>query len=521
MGQGVSREQIARAKEIGIEEYILTHEPNNVKRIGRAYYLKDHDSIEISNGLWNWHSHEIGGKNVIDYLIFVRGYCFVDAVRHLAGGEIVVTRPVAPKARPPTEMKQVERESLRLPPRNADNKRVIAYLQSRGIDREIVQNCIERGSLYETATFHNACFVGRDKSGKTRFAAMRGTEGDFKRDADGSDKRYGFWLPPRSPANTAVAVFESPIDALSHVTIEPKFDGWRLSLGGTALVALTHFLEQRPEISDCVVCTDNDDAGNRAAAEIRDKLDTLGIANCRALPPLGKDWNETLMYTQSEVKFLEDKRKDIRFITSDYKTLFTVKDGDSIRFTSGYDGEVQTLKCRFIDEAHLTLIGKYHNDYHICELAEILERNGSKCEPITGQKPTLNILAAKYGEDLQAVEIPMTDASIRKLVGGKYNVELLYVDGQGINGNYGARVHGAVVRGKEGVAVCGVGGDDNTLTSLHPYWAQKYIRELSPAERPATPEKADFLGKIDKFKEKAAAQLPKAANPDKLRAALE
>jgi hypothetical protein len=45
---GVSREQIARAKEIGIDDYILSREPDNVKRVGNAYYLKDHDSLEIS-----------------------------------------------------------------------------------------------------------------------------------------------------------------------------------------------------------------------------------------------------------------------------------------------------------------------------------------------------------------------------------------------------------------------------------------------------------------------------------------
>jgi hypothetical protein len=85
---GVTREQIERAKEIGIEEYILSHEPNNVKRVGNAYYLKDHDSLEISNGLWNWHSHGVGGKNVVDYLIKVRGYDFVSAVRELAGDAV-------------------------------------------------------------------------------------------------------------------------------------------------------------------------------------------------------------------------------------------------------------------------------------------------------------------------------------------------------------------------------------------------------------------------------------------------
>jgi predicted Abi (CAAX) family protease len=74
---GVSKEQIARAKEVGIEDYILSHEPNNIKKIGNALYLRDHDSLEISNNLWNWHSQGIGGKNVIDYLIKVRGYDFV------------------------------------------------------------------------------------------------------------------------------------------------------------------------------------------------------------------------------------------------------------------------------------------------------------------------------------------------------------------------------------------------------------------------------------------------------------
>ena len=61
--------------------------PGGVSReqIDRAHYLKYHDSLEISNGLWNWHSQGIGGRNVVDYLINVRGFGFVEAVRHLTG----------------------------------------------------------------------------------------------------------------------------------------------------------------------------------------------------------------------------------------------------------------------------------------------------------------------------------------------------------------------------------------------------------------------------------------------------
>jgi hypothetical protein len=119
----------------------------------------------------------------------------------------------------------------------------------------------------------------------------------------------------------------------------------------------------------------------------------------------------------------------------------------------------------------------------------------------------LDVLAAKYGEPLQDTAIPMTEAALRKLVGGKYETEVLYVDGQGINGRYGQQARGAVLRGKEGIVVCGVGGENNTPTSLHPYWARNYKRELSPAERPAQAEKKpSLLGKLDGAKEKAAEQ---------------
>jgi hypothetical protein len=502
-GNFVTLAQIARAKEIGIEEYILAHEPNNVKRVGSAYYLKDHDSLEIGNGLWNWHSQGVGGKNCIDYLIKVRGYGFVDAVRCLAGEDYGLNIAPAPKARPPTVSKsERERAAFRLPLRNADNDRVIAYLQSRGIDRDLILDCIKRGALYETAAWLNCCFVGRDENGKARYATLRGTLGDFKRDADGSNKCFGFRLPPDNPQSNTLHVFESPVDLLSFDTlrklghIDPKDaqDDWRLSLGGTSPAALTEFLGRHPEIAHCVVCTDRDTAGDLAFSEIAEKL-TIKVSR---LIPVGKDWNETLQQIRKEVKPLEDVRKDIRFINSRCDTLFTVKDGDSIKFTAGYDGEVKNLKARWIDDAHIQLIGKYQNDYHIRQFAEIMEENSSKYEPIPGQKPTIDVIAAKYGDSLTDTTIPMTDAAMQRLVGGKYKTEPLYVDGQGINGNYGPQIRAMLIRGKDGIAVCGVGGNGNALTSLHPYWAQKYKREMGVIKKPS------LLGNLETKKAVAA-----------------
>jgi hypothetical protein len=248
---------------------------------------------------------------------------------------------------------------------------VIAYLTERGIDRTLIDDCIRRRLLYESGDgWHNCVFLGRGERGKARFAALRGTECDFKRDADGSDKSYGFTLPPdfardnRSRNSRSAAVFESPVDALSHRLLEPSFDGWRLSLGGTALPALTRFLEAHPEVEKLFVCTDNEEAGNRATTEIKARFSNYRVT--RQLPPAGhKDWNEAI---GKEVKKLEDKRKDIIFRGGDYREAFRIKDGESIKFTSGYDGKVSVEKCRWIDEC-LTKIGSEY--YHVDEWAGI------------------------------------------------------------------------------------------------------------------------------------------------------
>jgi DNA primase len=337
-------------------------------------------------------------------------------------------------------------------------------------------------------------FVGFDERGTARYAALRGTFADFRRDADGSDKRYGFALPPSNRGSNTVAVFESAIDVLSHRVLVPDFAGWRLSLGGTSLNALTHFLEINPHTDYCVVCTDNDDAGNRAAAKIA-KLS--GITVTRSPPQVGKDWNDALKSMRTEVNDMEDVRTDIIFRDSEYKEKFRIKDGDSIKVTFGYDGEVVTRKCRWIDECHTKIGGEY---YHNDEYAEKAAKAGNTIEPIASERPQIDILAAKYGEDLQAVTIPMIEAAIRKLVGGKFETETLYYPSRTeqikdrkveIKG----KAFGAVVRGKDGIAVCGL--TDGVLTSLHPYNEQTQKRELSPAEQS---KKSSMLGEMAEAK---------------------
>lgn len=72
------------------------------------------------------------------------------------------------------------------------------------------------------------------------------------------------------------------------------------------------------------------------------------------------------------------ERKYIRFINSDYKTLFHIPDSGRIRITRA-DGAETDRVCRFIDEYH-TQVG--HFTYHICEFAERMEQIGSTYAPL-------------------------------------------------------------------------------------------------------------------------------------------
>ena len=160
---------------------------------------------------------------------------------------------------------------------------------------------------------------------------------------------------------------------------------------------------------------------------------------------------------------MTDARKDIIFRDEDYKVKFKIKDGDSIKITSGYDGEVLIRKCRFLDETHLN-VGS--TCYHVDEFMERMTRVGNKYEPIPNQEPKLDILISEPGKPPRDTEIPMRLDAIRELIGGEPEI-------------IGNDKFSAIVKGANGngvILVCGIKGDD--LTSLHPYDAQTQKREL-------------------------------------------
>lgn len=308
---GVSKEQIAQARDIDLLAYLQSHEPGVLRRTGpNTYRHREHDSLVYHRGYWYWNSR---GKriNAVDYLIEIRGYGLVDAVNRLTGGGTLAalsSPPLPPKAARPDP----EPRPFRLPWARRCATFMVSYLQRRGLDTEVIGRCIRLGLLYESRYNGDAVcvFVGKDDAGKGRFACVRSIAGDLKKDVSGSDKRYSFCYPPEQTDSRQLAVFEAPIDALSHASLQRlegwKWDGYRLSLGGTSPVALVSFLERHPEIRRVALYMDSDRAGLVNARRIKEILRTdarFKHIRVSVNPPRGaKDYNEKLKNTLARMR---------------------------------------------------------------------------------------------------------------------------------------------------------------------------------------------------------------------------
>ena len=296
----VSQDDVRQAKQMDLLTYLQSYEPQELVPLsGGTYCTREHDSLKISNGKWHWFSRGVGGRSALDYLIIVQEYTFPEAVETILG-RAAIQPPVFAAPKPSHEKK------LLLPPLNENTDAVVKYLRGRGIDREIIDHCIAHGLLFETKPYHNAMFVGYDHTGKARYAALRGTMGDFKGEAEGSDKHYSFVMADRPDADY-VHLFESAIDAMSYGTLL-KITGrdWQqaplLSLAGVykttrenmVPLALQRFLDDHGGINTLLLHLDNDEIGRGAAQGIiRDLGDRYRVID--SPPPDAKDVNDYLV----------------------------------------------------------------------------------------------------------------------------------------------------------------------------------------------------------------------------------
>lgn len=315
----IPREIVAEAKKIDLLTYLKNYEPSELIEVCRGTYsTRTHDSLKISNGLWYWFTKQVGGKNAIDYLMQVRNYSFTDAVQTVMGN-IKVQAPIIYKQKEKSKDRKLD-----LPLKASNNNIAINYLLSRGIEKEIIQFCIERNLLYEEHKNHNVVFVGYDEKQIPRYAFCRATnEERFMREATGSDKKYSFKLNSQKE-NNILHVFESSIDLLSFATLlKLSSRNWKeenmLSLGGIYTsnydinkskipVALVEFLEKNPNINEIHLHLDRDLAGRNATTFLQQVLNEK-YKVLDSTVPFGKDMNEYLCLKKQTQKIEKERTR--------------------------------------------------------------------------------------------------------------------------------------------------------------------------------------------------------------------
>lgn len=313
----IEPQRLQQIKEVDLLSFMKVYEPQELKKIsGNNYCTVTHDSLLISNGLWNWFSQGIGGKTALDYLIKVKGLSFTVAAETIESIMNVAPLFGSEQATQPLHKKDAPKEKKRfeLPMPAINNRNVFRYLTMRGIDREIVNYCFQKKVIYQCKKYGNAVFVGHDEKGIPKYATRRATNSNFKADVLGSDKRFCFHF--ENPAQPMLCVFESAIDLLSFATlIKQCLGNWQdftlLSVGGVNKIgeipiALNYFLERNPYITNIMLCFDNDEVGKKAAENIHQKLKsnyTISILNLAK----GKDINEFLMI-QNSCKTMQKER---------------------------------------------------------------------------------------------------------------------------------------------------------------------------------------------------------------------
>ena len=303
MPKYVPKELVKKAKEVDLLTYFMNYNPSELVKKGvGTYCLKTHDSVIISNGLWHRFSTNEGGKTALDYLMKVEKMTLQEAVQSILNREIIEYKV------PKEELKENRR--LVIPTKAGNNNRAIEYLKNRGIDEEIIQECINNNMIYQEDKTNNIVFIGFDNDGNIKYAGCRSTGNKrIMRDAKGSSKEFSFRMLSNIK-NNSIHIFESAIDLLSYATML-KIKGYDyknhnlIALAGVyqpssnieqskVPITVLNFLHNNPNIKQIVLHFDNDRAGRQATKAMIIALSKYNVYDIPA--PYGKDINDYLCF---------------------------------------------------------------------------------------------------------------------------------------------------------------------------------------------------------------------------------
>ena len=307
----VTDEQKERAAFVNLPQFLMAH-GFDLKKVGREYVWKDHDSLHIKDngpgerGAWFRFSEDKGGDN-IGFLREYMGMSFVDAVEALTGEHI--DRTYTPSRTYEQKPKTVTARELSLA--EADNaRRVFAYLcKIRGLDYDMVSALVRGGSIAQEEKTGNVLFKYYDDQGKVIGAEKVGTstEHKFKGIATGSAAGHGFEVV-RGTGEKAF-FFESAIDMLSYLQMHDKeLTDCRLvsMMGVKPNIVLDTMLRHNISPENVFLCSDNDTAGNDFAQRLQEQYPDMKRV---ITPDTYKDWNDMLRGIPKAVEHETDKKE--------------------------------------------------------------------------------------------------------------------------------------------------------------------------------------------------------------------
>ena len=304
MSKFIPKEIVRQAKQIDLLTYFMNNNPSELVKKGTGTYsLRSHDSVIISNGLWHRFSTNEAGRTALDYLIKVEKMTLQEAVKSILNKDIDTY--IVPKIETNNVPKQIV-----IPEKANTNNEVIEYLKNRGIDEDIILECINKKFIYQENRTNNVVFVGYDCNNNIKYAGCRSTnDKKIMRDAKGSSKEFSFRLLSKIK-NNSLHIFESSIDLLSYATLlkQKGYDYQNqnlLALAGVYQpsqnieqskipIAVKTFLNNNTYIENIVLHFDNDRAGREATRALIIALNKYNIYDIPA--PYGKDINDYLCF---------------------------------------------------------------------------------------------------------------------------------------------------------------------------------------------------------------------------------
>lgn len=299
-------------QDIRIEDYLA----------GRGYHilphghghlrLQEHDSLIIDpakNRFW-WNSAGTKGS-VIDLVMALDGVSQEDAIRSLAK-QLYGQRPTqrtAPAIKP--------RGTVPLVLPTCDNKnwrRIYGYLiHTRGIAPEVVKWLVEQKLIYPDER-GNLVYIACGQDGKVNYAAKKGTTtgSHYRSVVEGSncELRAGWNLC----ATAGWFVTEAAVDAWSIMSLLANSGhDWRqygyVSLESCHVRPLQAQLACHAHPQKIWLGQDADEAGTKSRALARELLQSCGYTGkvVDKVPPIGKDWNDTLL-EQGDVSLMVEEQ---------------------------------------------------------------------------------------------------------------------------------------------------------------------------------------------------------------------